>query len=91
MEVELNIFRDASSQAHGAVAYFVSSVYNIRKTCSFVLSKSRLSSLKNPGLIAMPNLELQAAVLVVRLKNTILHEMVFKLIAQGFGQTHRLR
>ena len=68
MEVELNIFSNASTQPYGAVAYFVFSVNHIRKNCSFVLSKYRLSPLKDQGLITIPRSELQAAVLAVRLK-----------------------
>ena len=56
MEVELNTFCDVSAQAYGAVAYFVFSVNNIRKNCSFVLSKSWLSPLNNQGLITIPRL-----------------------------------
>ena len=71
--MELNIFCDESAQAYGAVSYFVFSVNHIRKTCSFVLSKSQLSPLKDQGfLITIPRLELQAAVLAVRLKNELL-------------------
>ena len=55
------------------------SVNHIRKNCSFVLSKSRLSTLKNQGLITIPRLELQAAVLAVRLKNKILDEKDIKI------------
>ena len=78
MEVELNIFCDASAQAYGVVAYFVFSVNHIRKNCSFVLSKSRLLPLKDQGLIVIPRLELQAAVQAVRLKNKILDEIDIK-------------
>ena len=79
MEVELNSFCDASAQAYRAVAYFVFSVNHIRKNCSFVLSKSLLLPLKNKGLITIQRLELQAAVLVVRLKNKILDEIDIKI------------
>ena len=78
MEVELNSFSDASAQAYRAVAYFVFSVNHIRKNYSFVLSKSLLLPLKNKGLITIPRLELQAAALVVRLKNKILDEIDIK-------------
>ena len=55
------------------------SVNHIRKNCSFVFSKSRLSTLKNQGLITIPRLELQAAVLAVRLKNKKLDEKDIKI------------
>ena len=79
MEVELNIFCDASAQVDGSVAYFVFSGNHNRKNCSFVLSKSRLSSLKDQGLITIPRLELQVAVLAVRLKNKQLDEIDIKI------------
>ena len=79
MKVELNIFCDASAQAYRVVAYFVFSINHIKKNCSFVLSMSRLSPLKDQGLITIPRLELQAAVLAVRLKNKILDEIDIKI------------
>ena len=69
--IELNIFCDASSEAYGAVAYV-----NYFSECpkkhisSFLLSKSRLTPIKEKSL-TIPRLELQAAVLAIRLKNTI--------------------
>ena len=66
MEEELNIFCDASVQVYGVLLFFS---VNIRKNCSFVLSKSRLSPLKDQGLITIPRLEPKATVPAVRLKN----------------------
>ena len=41
VRVELNIFCDASAQAYGPVAYFVSSNKDCKQNmCSFVLSKA---------------------------------------------------
>ena len=57
---------------------FVFSVNHIKKNCDFVLPKSRLLPLNNQGLITIPRLELQAAVLAVRLKNKILDEKDIK-------------
>ena len=63
----LNIFCDASAQAYGAVACFVFSNKNSKQNiCSFVLSESCLSLLKEQCSITIPNLELQATVLAVR-------------------------
>ena len=90
MEVELDISGNASAQAYDAVAYFGFSVNNIRKICSFVLPKSRLSPLKDQGLITIPKLELQVAVLAVRLKNTILDEIDIKTDSIRFWTDSRI-
>ena len=66
-DIELHIYSDASSSAYGAVAYFKSITSN---KSVFVLSKSRLSPVKEKSLTT-PRLELQAAVTVVRLKDKI--------------------
>ena len=63
VRVELNIFCDHSAQAYRAVAYFVFSNKDYKQNiCSFVLSKSYLSPLKEQCSITIPKLELQAAV-----------------------------
>ena len=68
IRVELNIFCDASAQAYGAVAYFVFLNKDYKQNiCGFVLSKSRLSPLKEQYSITILKLELKEAVLVVRL------------------------
>ena len=84
MEVELNISWGASPQVNEAVVHFVFSVNNIRKICSFVLSKFRLSPSNNQGLITIPKLELQAAVLAIRLKNKTLDEIDIKIHSISF-------
>ena len=66
-DIELHIYSDASSSAYGAVAYFKSITSN---KSVFVLSKSRLSSIKEKSLTT-PRLELQTAVTAVRLKDKI--------------------
>ena len=76
----MNIFCDALAQAYGAVAYFVFLNKDYKQNiCSFVLPKSRLSPLKEQCSITVPKLELQAAVLAVRLKCTILEETDFDI------------
>ena len=76
----MNIFCDALAQAYGAAAYFVFSNKDYKQNiCSFVLSKSCLSPLKEQCSITIPKLELQAAVLAVRLKCTILEETDFDI------------
>ena len=78
--VELNIFCDALAQAYGAVAYFVFSNKDDKQNVySFVLSKLRLSPLKEQCSIVIPKLEFQAAVLAVRLKCIILEEIDFDI------------
>lgn len=83
MEVEMNIFCDASPQAYRVIAFYVFFFFflvnNTRKTCSFVLSKSYLLPLKDQGSIIIPKLELHAAVPAVRLKNTILDKIHIKI------------
>ena len=82
MEVEMNIFCDASPQAYSVIAFYVFIFFlvnNTRKTCSFVLSKSYLLPLKDQGFIIIPKLGLQAAVPAVRLKNTILDKIHIKI------------
>ena len=69
--IEINIFCDASSEAYGAVPYV-----NYFSKCpkkhipSFLSSKSCLALIKEKFL-TIPRLELQAAVLAIRLRNTI--------------------
>ena len=72
--IELNIFCDASTIAYGAVAYLKSIDDNSKPTSSFVIAKSRLAPMKEKSL-TIPRLELQAAVLAVRLKQTLLEEL----------------
>ena len=79
-KIELNIFCDVSAQAYGAIAYFVYSNKDYKKNiCSFVFSKSRLSTLKEQCSIVIPKLELQAAVTTVWLKCTTLEEIDFDI------------
>ena len=66
------MFCNASSWAYGAVAYFRVIVHD-DKICRFVIAKSRVTPLKGSSL-TIPKLELQAAVLAVRLKEAIVTE-----------------
>ena len=75
--VELHIFADASSQAYAAVSYFRSFDYDNNIKCSFIMAKSRLAPL-NENILSIPKLELQAAVIAVRIKNSIISEISFK-------------
>ena len=82
--IELNIFFDASSEAYGTVAYV-----NYFSECpkkhisSFLLSKSRLAPIKEKSL-TIPCLELQAAVLAIRLKNIISKQLDFSIDENHF-------
>ena len=69
---ELYLFCDASSLAYDAIAYFRVIVHN-GIIFRFVIAKSRLAPLKGNSL-TIPKLELQAAVLGVRLKEAIVTE-----------------
>ena len=74
-EIELHIYCDASQIAYGAVAYLRCLEENANQySVSFVLSKSRLTPMKDRTL-TIPKLELQAAVLATRLKVSILEQL----------------
>ena len=66
---------DESSLAYRAKAYFRSVSENNIATM-FILAKSRLAPLKE-SLLTIPKLELQAAVIAARIKETMLHEISF--------------
>ena len=71
-KIELHIYCDASQIAHGAVAYFRCLEENANQySVSFVLSKSRLTPMKDRTLTIL-KLELLAAVLATRLKASVL-------------------
>jgi len=69
---ELHVFADASEKAFGAVSYLkIKSDSTI--LVSFIIAKSRLAPIKGP--LTIPKLELQAAVIATRLKETILQRL----------------
>ena len=70
-DLQLHVFCDASEIAYGAVAYLRAVVNWLIAVC-FVVSKTRLAPIKA---ITIPRLELQAAVVAVRLKCKILDEI----------------
>ena len=78
-EIELQISCDASQTAYGTVAYLRCVEENANQySVSFVLSKSRLTPMKDRSL-TIPKLELQAAVLATRLKVSILEQLKFRV------------
>ena len=78
-EIELHKYCDASQIAYGAVAYLRCLEENANQySVSFVLSKSRLTPMKDRTL-TIPKLELQAAVLATRLKVSILEQLKFRV------------
>ena len=70
--IELHVFADASSCAYETVAYF-RFIQEHSLKCMFIASKSRLVQLSQKP--STPRLELQAVVIVTRLKDTIVNEI----------------
>ena len=70
--IQLHIFCDASESAFAAVSYIRVKDQDGKIHCNLVTSKSRLAPLKS---LTLPRLELQGAVLGVRMKNTIVKEI----------------
>ena len=82
--IELNIFCDDSSETYGAVAYInYFSERSKKHISSFLLLKSRLVPIKEKSL-TVPRLELQAAALAIRLKNTISKQLGFPIYKTRF-------
>lgn len=70
-DIQLHIFCDASEQAFAAVAY-VRVNNNGMITSHILMSKSRVAPLKR---LTIPRLELQGAIIAVRMKETIVKEI----------------
>ena len=79
-DVQLHIFCDASEKAFAAVAYVRVEIEGI-VSCHILLSKSRVAPLKK---LTLPRLELQGAVLAVRLKETVVEEIDVKFSSVQF-------
>ncbi|XP_062717285.1 uncharacterized protein LOC134292262 [Aedes albopictus] len=65
--LQLHVFVDASEGAYACVAYF-RAVYSGKVECALVAAKSKVAPLKS---LSIPRMELQAAILGVRLKKMI--------------------
>ena len=77
-EIELHIYCEASQIEYGAVAYLRCFEENANQySVSFVLSKSRLTPMKDRTL-TIPKLELQAAGLATRLKVSVFEQLKFR-------------
>ena len=75
-DIQLHVFCDASELAYGAVAYLKFEFKTENPHCSFVMAKNRLAPIKT---ISLPRLELNAAVLGVRLYKLIIKELDFPI------------
>ena len=84
---ELHIFCDASSKAYAAVAYWRFIQMNGSFHVSIIMSKSRVAPLK---VMTIPRLELQAAVLAVRMAKLISDEHQFKIIKRVFWSDSKI-
>ncbi len=71
-EVQLHNFSDASEIGYGSASYIRTEFIDGRVTCSLVFGKSRTAPLRK---ISIPRLELQAAVLSVRISEIIQREV----------------
>ena len=71
-DVQIHIFADASEVAFGAAAYWRFETRSHSYHCSFIFGKTRLAPIKP---LTIPRLELQAAVMAVRMSQTIQKEL----------------
>ena len=79
-DVQLHIFCDASEKAFAAVTYVrINDKGTI--TCHILMAKSRVAPLKR---LTLPRLELQGAIIAVRMKETIVEEMDVKFSSIRF-------
>ena len=78
---EIHHFYDASEVAYGVVSYMCSTDSSNQSSCSFVMGKSRVASMKK---ITIPRLELSAAALAVRQDKVIRQELDIPIIKSVF-------
>ena len=73
VQLELHVFSDALQCEQGAIVY-MRYILNKSVTCNFVLGKLTLTPIKQSSM-SIPKMELQAAVMAVRLKSTVMEEI----------------
>ena len=71
-EIQLHVFSDASEVAYGAVAYLHFKYKNGSVHCCVVMSKAHLAPIKS---ITLPRLELNAAVVGIRLYRILIQDI----------------
>ena len=69
---QIHVFADASEVAFGAAAYWRFETQDHSYHCSFIFGRTRLAPIKP---LTIPRLELQAAVMAVRMSQTIQKEL----------------
>ena len=80
-KTELHVFADASEDTMCAVAYLRSQPKEYAADLAFVIGKCRVAPMRH---ISIPRLELQAAVMAVRLKEQIVKEHEMKINSCSF-------
>ena len=80
-KTELHVFADASEDTMCAVAYLRSQPKKYSADLAFVIGKCRVAPMRH---LSIPRLELQAAVMAVRLKKQIVKEHEMKINSYSF-------
>ena len=80
-KIEHHVFTDASEDTMCAVAYLRSQPKEYSADLAFVIGKCRVAPMRH---LSMPRLELQAAVMAVRLKEQIVKEHEMKISSCSF-------
>ena len=83
-KIELHVFADASEDTMCAVAYLRSQPKEYSADLAFVIGKCRVAPMRH---LSIPRLELQAAVMTVRLKEQIVKEHEMKISSCSFWST----
>ena len=80
-KIELHVFADASEDTMCAVAYLRSQPKEYSSGLAFVIRKCRIAPMRH---LSIPRLELQAAVMAVRLKEQIVKKHEMKIHSYSF-------
>ena len=80
-KIELHVFADSSEDTMCAVAYLRSQPKEYSADLAFVIGKCRVAPMRH---LSIPRLELQAAVMAVRLKEQIVKEHEMKISSCSF-------